>query len=407
MRLGPGLLFAGSAVGVSHLVQSTRAGAEFGLTLAPLLVLVCLTKYPMFRFAAEYSAVTGESVVAGYGRHGRWLLGAFLLATVVEGVGVIPAVSLVTAGLAMSLVGIEASDVTATSVVVVGVALVLAIGRYRFVEHIARVFVAVFSVLSVVAALAAVLRAGGTAPWFAELELAPSNAFFLVAVAGWMPIGAGGAAFLSVWVIARANATRTVAQVADTRFDFDLGYLTTVVIALCFLSMGAVLMFGTGQQVAPDSVGFASQLVGLFARSIGQWAQMAVAVAALAIMSSTVLGSRDGFPRVYAATVTQLCGRGEDRIQQERLYVWFLGLQAVAALLLLAFFFRSFPSFIDLVTTIGFFTAPVIACLNHRIMFSADIPNARQPGRMLHTWSAIGVVVLVAVCPVYLYFRWA
>ena len=29
-KLGPGLLFAGTAVGVSHLVQSTKAGAEFG-----------------------------------------------------------------------------------------------------------------------------------------------------------------------------------------------------------------------------------------------------------------------------------------------------------------------------------------------------------------------------------------
>ena len=29
-KLGPGLLFAGAAIGVSHLVQSTRAGADFG-----------------------------------------------------------------------------------------------------------------------------------------------------------------------------------------------------------------------------------------------------------------------------------------------------------------------------------------------------------------------------------------
>jgi len=28
--LGPGILFASTAIGVSHLVQSTRAGAEFG-----------------------------------------------------------------------------------------------------------------------------------------------------------------------------------------------------------------------------------------------------------------------------------------------------------------------------------------------------------------------------------------
>ena len=30
--LGPGLLFAGAAIGVSHLVQSTRAGADFGFS---------------------------------------------------------------------------------------------------------------------------------------------------------------------------------------------------------------------------------------------------------------------------------------------------------------------------------------------------------------------------------------
>ncbi len=35
--LGPGLLYAGAAIGVSHLVQSTRAGAEyeFGLIWVP------------------------------------------------------------------------------------------------------------------------------------------------------------------------------------------------------------------------------------------------------------------------------------------------------------------------------------------------------------------------------------
>ena len=38
-RLGPGLLFAAAAVGTSHLVQSTRAGAAYGLTLGILVIL--------------------------------------------------------------------------------------------------------------------------------------------------------------------------------------------------------------------------------------------------------------------------------------------------------------------------------------------------------------------------------
>ena len=31
--LGPGILFASTAIGVSHLVQSTRAGAKYGFGL--------------------------------------------------------------------------------------------------------------------------------------------------------------------------------------------------------------------------------------------------------------------------------------------------------------------------------------------------------------------------------------
>ena len=52
-RLGPGMLLAAAAVGTSHLVQSTRAGATYGLTFAGLIVVVCVLKYPVFRFAAE------------------------------------------------------------------------------------------------------------------------------------------------------------------------------------------------------------------------------------------------------------------------------------------------------------------------------------------------------------------
>lgn len=47
-KLGPGLLFAGAAIGVSHLVQSTRAGADFGFSLLWVLILSNIIKYPFF-----------------------------------------------------------------------------------------------------------------------------------------------------------------------------------------------------------------------------------------------------------------------------------------------------------------------------------------------------------------------
>ena len=65
-KLGPGLLFAGTAIGVSHLVQSTKAGAEFGFGLIWALLIAILLKYPFFKFAPKYSIATNESVLYGY-----------------------------------------------------------------------------------------------------------------------------------------------------------------------------------------------------------------------------------------------------------------------------------------------------------------------------------------------------
>src|SRR5690606_17148199 len=71
---GPGLLWAAAAIGVSHLVQSTRAGAEAGFALAGVVLFALVLKYPFFEFGPRYAASTGESLVEGYARIGRWAL---------------------------------------------------------------------------------------------------------------------------------------------------------------------------------------------------------------------------------------------------------------------------------------------------------------------------------------------
>ena len=75
---GPGLLWAAAAIGVSHLVQSTRAGAEAGFGLAGVILLALVLKYPFFEYGPRYAAATGESLVEGYERIGRWALWLYL-----------------------------------------------------------------------------------------------------------------------------------------------------------------------------------------------------------------------------------------------------------------------------------------------------------------------------------------
>ena len=62
--LGPGILYAAAAVGISHLVQATRAGAEYALGLTVIVVLACIIKYPSLRFGGDYAAVTGKSLIS-------------------------------------------------------------------------------------------------------------------------------------------------------------------------------------------------------------------------------------------------------------------------------------------------------------------------------------------------------
>ena len=95
---GPGILFLSTAIGVSHLVQSTRAGAEYGFLLLGFVILAILLKYPFFEFSSRYANVTGTSIIDGYDRLGKPVLILYLLITIASMFFVTAAVGFVTTG---------------------------------------------------------------------------------------------------------------------------------------------------------------------------------------------------------------------------------------------------------------------------------------------------------------------
>tara|TARA_B100001245_G_scaffold233856_1_gene218363 strand:- start:1363 stop:1665 length:303 start_codon:yes stop_codon:yes gene_type:complete len=79
-RLGPGILMATAAIGGSHLVASTQAGAKFGWQLALLILAVNLFKYPFFRAGVSYTISTQQTLQTGYAEMGKpYLLTSFVL----------------------------------------------------------------------------------------------------------------------------------------------------------------------------------------------------------------------------------------------------------------------------------------------------------------------------------------
>ncbi|MGB0513857.1 MAG: divalent metal cation transporter, partial [Wenzhouxiangellaceae bacterium] len=153
--LGPGLLMAGAAVGVSHLVQSTRAGAEYGLALLALVLLGCAAKYPFLEFGPRYAAATGEHLIAGYQRMGRWPLRIFALLTVSTMLIVLASVTLVTAGLFGALLGLEYSPSALSFAVLAGCCTVLVVGHYRGLDLIMKIIMAILALTTLVTVLLA------------------------------------------------------------------------------------------------------------------------------------------------------------------------------------------------------------------------------------------------------------
>ena len=108
--LGPGILFAAAAVGVSHLVQATRAGAMFGPGMISIIIIACLLKYPAIRFGSDYTAATGRSLIQSYRQSGLWILVLYGIAQVFSMFFIVAAVSLVTASLLKATLNIEIND---------------------------------------------------------------------------------------------------------------------------------------------------------------------------------------------------------------------------------------------------------------------------------------------------------
>ena len=105
--MGPSLLWASAAIGVSHIVQSTRAGATYGYTLILVVVIANILKYPFFEFATRYTVVKNETVLDGYKRIGNWAIYLFIALTLSTMFTIQAGVTLVTAAIFKNWLNLE------------------------------------------------------------------------------------------------------------------------------------------------------------------------------------------------------------------------------------------------------------------------------------------------------------
>tara|TARA_B100000780_G_scaffold274584_1_gene239819 strand:- start:253 stop:1524 length:1272 start_codon:yes stop_codon:yes gene_type:complete len=396
--LGPGILYAASAVGVSHLIQGTRAGADYGLQLSLIIIITCIFKYPCIRFGGDYAAATGQSLISNYRSQGWWAFGIYSVAQIISMVFVIAAISLFTQGLLQVALDFEMHPILGVSLLLGIVAIILLTGHYRLLETISKFIVAIFSILIL---LAVVLVAGKIEWSFSNVLLPPINVpmlLYMVAMIGFMPTPTDASVVQSLWTCARAEEKGQLPSPSDAILDFNVGYIMSVVLALCFLVLGAGVMHVPGTELETSSVGFSRQLIELFTETIGSWSFPLISIAIIFVMLSTLIAVVDGMTRV-AVGITESVSRKPS----EKRYNIYLGVLTLLAILTLATMLKSFTIFINITSVIVFVVSPILAFLNHRAMWSDRVPKDLQPSILLKYWSITGIVFLSLVTLTYFY----
>ena len=393
-KLGPGLMLAAAAIGVSHLVQSTRAGADFGLSFVWLIVLISVLKYPAFRFAVDYSSLTNRSLVYGYSKMGRIPLTWLLVSFIVDMFIATSAVTLVTAGLLISVFDLPFSGPHVAIGVAVLSALFLLNGRYAKAERLIKILVVTFSLLTIVAMLLALpLLGAGERDLFTEITPSRALTVFIIAIAGWMPMPMSGSIFLSMWAREKKALAGDKIDHRSAIADLQFGWILTVVLAISFTVMGTAILFQTDRVIPANAGGFATELLSVFTAIIGDWSYPLIALAAIAVMWSTVFALMDALPRVAARLVDCMTGRVEHAATK---YTTLLLVQLVGVTLIMLLLLHSFGAFIDFATSAGFITAPALAFYNYRAVTSAAVAPHYKPASSLLVWHWIGFAAMSA-----------
>ena len=406
---GPGILFASTAIGVSHLVQSTRAGADFGLLILGFVIIVTLLKYPFFEYGSRYANSTHTSIIDGYKKLGKPALWLYFILTIASMFFVTGAVGFVAAGFFENLFGIDFLGEWTIIILFLICVSILAVGKYKILDSLIKIIVIVL-VVSTVSAFLFALHNGPIEPvvGFEPKELwTASGIFFLLALMGWMPTAIDLSSWNSLWTLERMKQTNYKPKLKETLFEFRLAYLITGILAVMFVTLGTFIFYGSGEELPNNNSLFANKVVSLYTQTIGDWSYIIIAASAFTVMFGTIIAVLDGYSRSLQRTVELIFTEKEDKISTKfrPLYVIFLLVIAVGALVIIFQFENNLKELVDFATVLSFLIAPVIAIFNFRLVTGKYLAKESQPSMLLKILSFAGIIFLSGFAIVFVLTR--
>ena len=385
-KLGPGLLFAAAAIGVSHLVQSTRAGADFGWGLIWALILVNIFKYPFFQYGPRYAMATGESLLDGYYKVGKVFLITYFILNLATMFTIQTAVTIVTAGLASSLFGLTDNMVIWSLIITLICYLILLLGKYQILDKMIKIIILILAVSTLFSTGVASINADEA---YSLKQIFPtgSGLVFLVAFMGWMPAPLDISIWHSIWTLEKKKNQKITPK--ESLFDFNVGYFATVILGICFVSLGALVMFNSGISFSNSGSVFANQLIELYTSNLGDSFYLIISICAFTTMLSTTITCLDASPRTMSRA-TQLLTKNNNTSY----YFQWISALAVGTMLIFYFLLSEMGALVELATILSFITAPFYAILNYKLIISKNMPESHKPSKPLRILSVIGILFL-------------
>ena len=388
-KLGPGLLFAGAAIGVSHLVQSTRAGADFGMGLLWALILVNIFKYPFFQYGPRYATATGESLLDGYYKLGKGILIAYAIITLATMFTIQTAVTIVTAGLATSLTnGIFSTEIW-TIIIIVICSVVLFFGKYKLLDRLIKYVIILLAISTILATVMAFNNNTNEIILSQFLPEITAEIAFLIAFMGWMPAPLDVSVWHSLWSLEKQKTNKNFTY-KSSLFDFNVGYIGTVILGIAFMSLGYLVMFGSDTSFSSSASLFSNQLIEMYTSSLGEWSYYIIGIAAFTTMLSTSITTLDASPRSMSRTIKLLINR-----DFKHGYLFWLVVLSVGTIFIFFLFSSKMGLLVKIATILSFLTAPFYAIINYILISSEHTPKEYRPSTKLHILSILGIAFLI------------
>ncbi|WP_205804398.1 divalent metal cation transporter [Methanolobus halotolerans] len=281
---------------------------------------------------------------------------------------------------------------------------VILIGHYKVLDKLAKAAIVLLGLSTMVALGLAFTHGPVAAPDFVGPSPWTWMAFpFLIMLLGWMPAPVDLSAWSSLWMFSREEETGHFATSRETSIDFYLGYVMAVLMAVAFVALGKLIMFGSGYEFASGGIGFSQQLISLYSANIGEWSKPLILTAAFITMFSTTITCIDGYPRSLAASCTLVSDSCSRRFKP--IFQFWIVLSVIIASLIVMYFVNNLLQLLSFAAIISFVTSPILAYINYKVMNGSNVPAEERPGMVLRILSWTGLLFFLVMTLGFIYVQ--